>query len=416
MSENKGFYAGVDWASEKHDVWLTDAQGHRIGMRTFTHGGEGLAQMCDWLVSASGGAPDIIHVAIEVPHGPVVETLLERGFATYAINPKQLDRFRDRFTLAGAKDDSRDAETMASALRTDRRAFRKLALADAIIVELREWSRMSDDLTAERTRLANRMREQLWRYYPQMLELESDLAAPWLLDLWTAIPTPAKAARIRRTSVSKLLKCHRIRRINAQEVLDILKKPAVTVAPGAIEAATAHIRTLIERLTLINRQLKQAHRQLDRITARLAAPGEPEPGQPKEQRDAAILASLPGAGRIVLATLLAEAFDPLQRRDYHALRALCGAAPVTKRSGKSRIVIRRLACHPRLANALYHWARVAVQHDKRSRAKYASLRARGHTHARALRSVGDRLLNVACSMLRNGTLFNPSLEPQINPC
>ena len=74
------------------------------------------------------------------------------------------------------------------------------------------------------------------------------------------------------------------------------------------------------------------------------------------------------------------------------------------------------ACNPRLQNALYHWARVAVQHDPRSRAKYAALRLRGHGHARALRSVGDRLLNVACAMLRNGTQFNPSLESQKNAC
>jgi transposase len=125
-----------------------------------------------------------------------------------------------------------------------------------------------------------------------------------------------------------------------------------------------------------------------------------------------ILASLPGVGRIVLATLLAEAFDALRRRDYAALRSLTGVAPVTKSSGKSRIVIRRQACHDRLANAMYHWARVAIQHDTKSRAKYTALRGRGHSHGRALRSVADRLLNVACAMLKNGTRFNPSLQAQ----
>ena len=127
-----------------------------------------------------------------------------------------------------------------------------------------------------------------------------------------------------------------------------------------------------------------------------------------------ILRSLPGVGRIVLATLLAEAFDPLQRRDYPALRCLTGVAPVTRRSGKSRSVIRRYACNQRLAKAVYHWARTAMQHDPTSRAKYAALRSRGHSHGRALRSVGDRLLNVACAMLKAGTIFNPSLASQKN--
>ena len=76
----------------------------------------------------------------------VGKTLLERGLEVHAINPKQMDRFRDRFTMAGAKDDSRDAEVMASSLRTDPRCFRSLAVADPIVIELREWSRMADDL------------------------------------------------------------------------------------------------------------------------------------------------------------------------------------------------------------------------------------------------------------------------------
>ena len=134
----------------------------RSGERSFKHGGEGLAEMAAWLMAASCAAePGQILAAIEVPHGPVVETLIERGFKVHAINPKQMDRFRDRFTMAGAKDDSRDAEVMASALRTDPRCFRPLAAADPIIVELGEWSRIAEDLGVERNRLANRLlREQ----------------------------------------------------------------------------------------------------------------------------------------------------------------------------------------------------------------------------------------------------------------
>jgi transposase len=135
--------------------------------------------------------------------------------------------------------------------------------------------------------------------------------------------------------------------------------------------------------------------------------GEAAPGQKNEQRDAAILDSLPGVARTVLATLLAEASDTLQRRDYHALRVLCGSAPVTRRSGKSCVVVRRYACNHRLRNATYHWAQNAIQHDRTSRAKYDALRAKGHGHARALRSVIDRLLQVACAMLNSGTHFDP---------
>jgi transposase len=416
MANERRWYAGVDWASESHHVFLTDDAGTKVGERVFKHGGEGLAEMAAWLTATAQGAePEQLHVAIEVPHGPVVETLIERRFNVYAINPKQMDRFRDRFTLAGAKDDSRDAETMASALRTDPRCFRPLATMDPMVIELREWSRIAEDLGAERIRLTNRMREQLWRYFPAMLELESDLSAPWLLDLWEAAPTPDKARRVRKTTVARVLKQNRIRRLDVTQVLAVLRKEPVIVADGTTAAASAHIVTLIARIRLLNRQIDDAHRRIDRLTAELASPQESEPGQVK-QNDAEILASLPGVGRIVLATLLAEAWDALQRRDYAALRSLTGVAPVTKRSGKSLIVIRRQACHQRLSNAMYHWARVAVQHDRTSRAKYAALRGRGHSHGRALRSVADRLLNVACALLKTGTTFNPSRAAEKAPC
>jgi transposase len=417
MQETQSWFAGVDWASQKHDVWLTDASGKRLGKRTFEHSGEGLAQMCDWLVATSGGGPEDIHVAIEVPHGAVVETLLDRGFNVYAINPKQLDRFRDRFTAAGAKDDSRDAETLSSSLRTDRRAFHKVALASPAIIQLREWSRMAGDLSADKIRQANRLREQLRRYYPQMLQLGSDLTEEWIFALWEAAPTPAEAARLRQARVEKLLKCHRIRRIDAAKVVAILRQPALIVAQGVAEAAVAHIRVLIESIRLFTRQLKEAHRQLDKLCSLLAEPLPSDCGGTGREQEhghsaVAILQSLPGVGRIVLAMLLAEAFDVLQRADYAILRILCGVAPVTRRSGKSRMVTRRLACNPRLRNAIHYLADTARQFDEKSKAKYLALKARGCSHARALRTIGDRLLYVACTMLKNGTLFDPCIESQ----
>jgi transposase len=151
---------------------------------------------------------------------------------------------------------------------------------------------------------------------------------------------------------------------------------------------------------------------LDRLCKKLSEPvaednGETAPGQKNEQRDAAILDSLPGVARTVLATLLAEASDTPERSDYHALRALCGSAPVTRRSGKTCVELRRYACNDRLRNATYHWAQNAIQHDPISRGKYDALSAKGHGHARALRSVIDRLLKVACARLNSGTLFDP---------
>jgi len=400
-------FVGVDWASTEHQVCLIGHEGPV--QKTFSHDAVGLGAMVDWLTSRVED-PRLVGVAIEVPHGPVVEALMDRGVAVYAINPKQLDRFRDRFSPAGAKDDRRDALVLASSLRSDRHCFRRIQPLDPKVVELREWSRMSAELKEERNRLTNRIRQQLWRYYPQAIELTEDHGADWFLDVWALAPTPHAAKRLTEKKIARILQARRIRRLTATEILEVLKRPALVVGPGTEPAAVAHISGIAERVRLVNRQLKEVHRRLDVLVASFEAEGdalETASGQPVEQHDAAILRSLPGVGRIVLATLLAEGNQALQARDYHALRTLCGVAPVTKRSGKSRRVEMRQACSHRLREAVYHWARVAAQRDPATRARYAALRRRGHTHGRALRGVADRLLAVACAMLKTRTVYAP---------
>jgi transposase len=401
------WYVGIDWASEEHQVCLLDADGEVLGERVVAHSGDGLAELCSWLGELTGSESSRIHVSIEVPHGAVVETLLERGFVVHAINPKQLDRFRDRFTVAGAKDDRRDARVLADSLRTDARCFRQLRVDEPLVIELREMSRMAEDLKQEQVRFGHRVRQQLRRYYPQMLEIEADVSANWFLDLWELVPTPEKARRVRESSIARVLRKNRIRKTDAASVRAALQQTPLRVAPGTTEAATTHIQALVERMRLGNKQLRDCYRTIDKLCTQLSASQETTPGQKREQRDVQILSSLPGVGRIVLATLLAEASQPLQARDYHAIRSLSGTAPVTRQSGKRTMVVMRKACHHRLRNALYHWARVAVQRDARSRQRYSALRERGHSHGRALRSVADRLLAVACAMLRAQTEYDP---------
>ena len=184
---------------------------------------------------------------------------------------------------------------------------------------------------------------------------------------------------------------------------ELLRGKPIVVAPGTEQAASQIIARIVQRLRLVVRQLKEVNAEIDRLLE--AIDRDPEGGG---QRDAAILRSIPGVGRNVLATLLAEAWDPIRRRDLAALRALSGSVPVTKRSGKAIIVVRRMAVHGRLRNACHYMAGVAILHDPKSRLRYDALRARGCGHSRALRTVADRLLAAACAMLRDQTRYDPA--------
>ena len=400
------WFVGIDWASEAHEVCLLDRDGPIVERRQVTHTVADLQAFVDALLTRAHGDPARVAIGIEVPRGALVELLVERGFAVYAINPKQMDRFRDRFTPAGAKDDRRDARVIGDSLRTDPQAFRQVRLDHPVIIQLREWSRIDEDLGLELTRLTNQVRDLVYRSAPRLLALSPAADDPWLWALLRQAPTPATQRRLSERRVDRLLRDHRIRRLTATEVREVLQQPAVFTAPGVVDAVAAHLQVLLPRVELIAAQRRDATRQLERWLGALET--ERPAGDQREHSDVAIVRSMPGIGTRVAARMLAEASQPLVERAYHALRAVMGVAPVTKQSGRRRTVSMRYACNARLRNAGYHWARTSAQHDSGSRAYYASLRARGHSHGRALRSVADRLLRILMTLLSRGQIFDPN--------
>lgn len=395
-------YVGIDWATERHQVCRVDQDGARRVEMSIAHSGAGLAELVEALRQL-GSDPARVAVALETPHGAVVAALLAAGCHVFAVNPKQLDRFRDRHTVAGAKDDRRDAFVLADALRTDRWAFRRVSPDGPQLVQLREVSRVHDDLVQEEVRLSNRLRDQLLRFYPQPLELCPAADEPWLWGLLDRAPTPAQGRRLRPGTLRALLAEHRIRRFTGDELFRVLQAVPLPALPGTVEAASEHVALLLPRLRLVREQRLHCERRLEQLLTALATEGAT--GEPREHRDVTILRSLPGVGRLVAATMLAEASGPLAARDYQTLRAHVGVAPVTRQSGKTRLVSMRRSCNARLRAAMFQWARNAIRLDARCREHYDRLRRR-HGHARALRGVGDRLLGLLIAMLTSGTLYD----------
>lgn len=398
-------FVGIDCGSEKHQVTVVDADGKRRVERVVDNMPNALGDMSQWLLDHCGVQAAGIAVAIENPRGPVVELLLERGFPVYWLNPKQLDRFRDRHTVAGAKDDKLDAYVLADALRTDQSKFRQATLDDPAIIQIRELSRMYDEIGVDLRRAFSRLLAQLARYYPQIGALSPNPDDRWILDLVEMAPTPERARRLSHNKVEALLQRHRIRRLSAEEVLEILRSPAFHVAPGTVDAASRHVLVLVAQAQLLFEQWKQTDKDIDTLIHDLSGE-ESEEGNKREHPDAEIILSVPGCGNHLVATVLAEASQALAERNYKMLRASAGVAPVTKRSGKAQLIHMRYACNNRLRKALYHAAGSHARYDPKAKMLYASLRARGHNHHRALRGVGDRLLKLIIAMLEHGNLYD----------
>ena len=369
------------------------------GSQAFPHGGAG-PELARWL-EETGAAPGQIGVAIETPHAG------RRGVARRRLRgPRHRSRPDPRLPAPLCLLRGQATAAMPGCSRAPCAPTPTSSAASTwspLVLQLRERTRTLNELTRQRTRFCHDPTA-LWRLPPTARRPPQPVDPSLVRALEPR--TPAQALKLRVSTLAKLLKKHGIRRLTAARLREILITPALTVAPGAAEAASRALATLFAQAHATNQLLAQAQHEVRELLKAFsqahAADDRPD--------DLTILLSIPGVGLCVASTLFAEAYDLLRRRDYPALRARSGVAPVSIQSGNSRWEIRRLAVQHELRNALYHWARVAVLHDPLSRARYRALRARGYSHGRALRTVGDRLLAVACAMLRAGTLYDPKLS------
>ena len=199
---------------------------------------------------------------------------------------------------------------------------------------------------------------------------------------------------MRKSSVEAVLRRSRTRPSRAEAVLAALRSKAVPTAPGTVEAVAESAARTVRRLKDADAEIKDVRNRSKEVLDRIK---EAEGGRAVE-----ILESVPGIGAAVLAVILSEGFDSIRRADLHA-------------SGRTILVQRRLAANRRLVNAACHWAMAAIQRDAASRAICHALRSRGHGHARALRSVADRLLNVVCKMIETGQTFDPERRSEGAP-
>jgi transposase len=294
---------------------------------------------------------------------------------------------------------------LADSLRTDQHCFRRLSPDDPIIVRLRELTRGESEIESNFRRAANQLYHLLQRYRPELLKLASCPDEPWIWTLLEMAPTAAQARKLTPKRIERVLKQARIRRWTALQVHEILAGKPLPLVEGTEAAIAERALLLIPQLRLFDAQRKRLDQQIQHVLDELS---QVEPGQIAEHRDAALLLSLPGVGRVVAATMLAEAAQPIAHRDYQALRSYAGVAPVTQQSGKMRRVLMRRACNPRVRLAVYHWARINVTLDPRSKEQYARLRAAGKSHGRALRGVADRLLKTLVAILRSGIPYDPA--------
>lgn len=383
------YHLGVDWADKFHQIWVSDGQGQKITEKKVGETVEELAEFGRWLDESRAKGSEL-WAAIEKPQGRIVDFLLNHGVVVYPVNPKAVDRARDRFRMSSSKSDSFDAYVLAEFLRTDHGHLRPLEPSSQQAQELKMLSRDEHRLVRQKTRLLNQIRVTLKEYYPRPLEVFSDLESKTALDFLKQYPTPQALSELSRRKWNRFAKReHYLGEDRCQEFWEKLRQPQLTVPQHVIRVKAQLLLVLLVQLEALSEAVGTYKEKIKSFFASMPA--------------AELVKTLPGAktGTIV-ATLWAEIGDAKSRwESFRHLQAEAGMVPVTKASGKSRVVHFRFSCNKLMRHAAYWLAFVSLNRSEWANHYYRDQRARGHNHHQALRALGAKWLKIIFVMWRD---------------
>jgi len=391
-------FAGDDWAEDHHDVEVMDQAGKVLARRRLPEGAAGMAQLHaligQFVPDDDMGGAEVV-IGIETDRGPWVAALIAAGYTVFPVNPLQASRYRERHGVSGAKSDAGDAHMLADMVRTDSHQLRAASGDSPAAAGIKVLARTHKTLIWERTRATQRLRHQLREYFPAALEAFEDLDAPDTLELLGKAADPAKAARLTRAQVSAALK--RARRRNIKDKTDAILAALRGEHLGQPEALTAAYaataRALLAVIATLNEQVKILQGQVEENFGR--------------HPDAEIYRSQPGMGAILGARVLGEfGDDPHRYADGKARRNYAATSPITRASGKKKVVAARFVHNDRLVDALNAQAFASLNASPGARAFYDALRARGIEHNDALRRLANRLVGILHGCLKTRTLYD----------
>jgi hypothetical protein len=392
-------FVGVDWAEAHHDVCVLDEAGAVLARKKIPDTLEGVRALHE-LLAPHAEEPDRVIVGIEKDRGLIVTAMLGAKYRVYALNPLSVARYRERHVTSGSKSDPGDAKVLADVVRTDRHNHREAAGdsegADAIKVLARAhqsaiWSRLRE---------ASALRNALKDYYPGALNaFGSDLDDRDAVAVLAIAPTPALG---RQLSLAKIASA--LRRGGRQRNIERTAKKI----QHALREEQLHERPRIE---LAYGKITSAHVAMIRAYSDTIAELEAALAEDFEQHpDAKIILSMPGLGMVLGARVLGEFGDaPNRYADKKSRRNYAGTSPITRASGKSRVVLARHARNRRLGDAAERWAFSSLKASLGARAYYDELRRREKTHQKALRQLANRWISILHACLEQHVEYNENL-------
>jgi transposase len=396
-------YIGIDWSEKKHDVVFMNEAGADLADLTIPHSLDGFVQF-DTACQKLGLAPADCLIGLETAHNLFIDYLWSRAYAqVYVLPPNQVKSNQGRFRQSQARDDPEDARLIADILRTDRGRLQPWHPDSLLTRQMRAKVSLILQLTKQTTRLANRLRAVLLRYYPAALQvfkrgLTTQIAPEFVL----AYPTSEAAQALSYPEFESFAQAHGYRQ--TKQLPGCFARLQASYPPASPETVLVY---QTEARLLAQLLLKTTRAKLS-VRAELQALYRQHPHH-------ATFASLPGTGMLIGPGLLVKFGDDRQRfPSPSSVQALAGTCPVTERSGKRRTVKFRRACDKEWRYLCHAWA-MALVHKTRAPlavAYYERIRPHCHSDQHAYRCLANRWLAIAWKLWQTGETYNEAYHFQ----
>ena len=395
-------FVGVDWAEAHHDVCVLDAEGMVLGRKRVADNYVGLGELHALVAEHRGDEDDAdqVIVGIEKDRGLIVTALVSADYQVYAINPMASARYRDRHHTSGAKSDPGDAKVLADLVRTDRQNHRQVAGDSSLVNALQVLARAHQNIIWSRQRQVNALRSQLKDYYPGALEaFGTDLSHMDAVAVLAVAPTPALGRTLSRAKiVSALKRGGRQRKLDerAATIQEVLRREQLHQPPLLEDAYGKVTSSIVRTIAAMTGEINELERTLSEGF--------------EQHPSAKVILSLPGMGTVLGARVLGEfGDDPNRYCNAQSRKNYAGTSPVTKASGKSRVVLARHSRNRRLADALDRMAFCSLIASPGARRYYDEMRAREKSHQKAVRQLANRWVGILHTCLDRDCLYDEEI-------
>jgi transposase len=388
-------FIAIDWADQKHVFSLQVAGQTQKETGTLEQKPEVIGPWVAKLRERFGGRP--IAVAVELSRGALIHALLTYDFIViYPLHPSTVAKFREAFKSSGAKSDPLDTDQILEILTKHLAQLKPLnpdTEQTRLLMRLVEDRRKAVDLRTghDQAALAS-----LKEYFPQAIELcNGNLTSRLAGDFLKKWPTMEAFQQANPSTIKRFYFGHNIRSPKVIEKVLRLASTAqpLTTDPAIVESGSRLSLLHLQIIQTLNPVIEDYQRRIEKVF--------------HDHPEAHLFSDLPGAGPVMAPRLLAFfGTDRSRYEDAGNVQSFCGIAPVTKSSGKSRVVYFRRAC-PKFDRQTFHeFARLSLGKCQWARNYVAYYTAKGKKFHTIIRALAFKWIRIIFRCWQNRTPYD----------